>query len=239
MKTVWVTGAHGFLGRNLCRYLSGHDFCVIGIGHGHWKPGEAQAWGVSQWFFSEVHLAALYDIGAKTDKPQAIFHIAGGSSVPLSLENPYLDYQRTVGTTIDVLEFARLNSPETKIIYPSSAAVYGSINKDRISEKTPLKPVSPYGVHKKIAEYLCLSYGQHFSIATSVVRLFSVYGIGLRKQLLWDACSKLSRNEVTFFGTGHETRDSQGLWLAGRLLGRHGWFLEDLESHEGLLSAAD
>ena len=72
-----------------------------------------------------------------------------------------------------------------------------------------MNPVSPYGVHKKIAEDLCRSYGQHFKIASCVIRLFSVYGVRLRKQLLWDECLKLSKNEITFFGTGQETRD----WL--------------------------
>jgi len=69
--------------------------------------------------------------------------------------------------------------------------------------------VSPYGVHKKIGEELCLSYARHFGESVVVVRLFSVYGAGLRKQLLWDASLKLSDSGNTFFGSGTETRD----WL--------------------------
>jgi len=85
-----------------------------------------------------------------------------------------------------------------------------------------LRPVSPYGMHKQMAEELCNSYAQHFGISVAIVRLFSVYGIGLRKQLLWDACTKLSRGPAIFGGTGDETRDwlhvedaSQLLLLAG------------------------
>ena len=208
-KTVWVTGAHGFLGRNLCRYLSGHDFRVIGIGHGHWNPGEAKAWGISQWVFSDVTLAALSEIESKLGWPEAIFHTAGSGSVSMSMENPYLDYQRTVGTTIDVLEFARLLSPESKIIYPSSAAVYGAVDEEKISEDTPLNPVSPYGVHKEIAEQLHRSYSTHFGIRASIIRFFSLYGNGLKKQLLWDLCCKFQteNEEIILHGTGEEVRD--------------------------------
>ena len=220
-KTVWVTGAHGFLGRNLCRYLSGHDFRVVGIGHGHWNPGEAQEWGINQWFFSDIHLAALYDLESKLGRPEAIFHTAGGSSVPLSVENPYLDYQRTVGTTIDVLEFVRIKSPETKVIYPSSAAVYGSVDKGRISEDTPLRPVSPYGIHKQIVELLCGSYATHFGVKVLLIRFFSLYGNGLTKQLLWDLCCKFEKKEgeIILHGTGDEVRDLLHIDDAVRLMG--------------------
>ena len=68
-------------------------------------------------------------------------------------------------------------------------------------------PISPYGVHKNIVEELCVMYAKQYGVRVAVLRLFSVYGNGLRKQLLWDACSKLSRGIHTFWGTGEETRD--------------------------------
>jgi len=211
MKTVWVTGAHGFLGRNLSRYLSEQGFHVIGIGHGHWESGEEEEWGIKEWEFGDVTMASLYDLISKFSKPHAIFHTAGGSSVGASLKNPYLDYQRTVGSTVDVLEFIRLESPETKFIYPSSAAVYGAVDKGMIHEDAPLRPVSPYGVHKEITEILCSSYAEHFNINVALVRFFSLYGNGLRKQLLWDLCTKLEKDHhpLVLHGTGEETRD----WL--------------------------
>jgi UDP-glucose 4-epimerase len=69
-------------------------------------------------------------------------------------------------------------------------------------------PVSPYGFHKKIAEEICLSYHNNFNIDVGIVRYFSIYGNGLQKQLLWDACKKIYKlDKVVFFGTGKETRD--------------------------------
>jgi UDP-glucose 4-epimerase len=78
-----------------------------------------------------------------------------------------------------------------------------------IAVDDPLNPASPYGLHKKMAEDLCRAYGRHFGVRSALVRLFSIYGVGLRKQLLWDACGKIGGGDPTFGGTGRETRD----WL--------------------------
>jgi UDP-glucose 4-epimerase len=69
-----------------------------------------------------------------------------------------------------------------------------------------------------MAEDICLSYSRNFEIPVAIVRLFSVYGIGLCKQLLWDACNKLSLGPSTFGGTGEETRDWLHVEDAARLL---------------------
>ena len=60
-----------------------------------------------------------------------------------------------------------------------------------------------------MAEEMVSSYARQFGTSTAIVRFFSVYGSGLRKQLLWDASCKLARNDITFMGTGDEVRD----WL--------------------------
>lgn len=125
------------------------------------------------------------------------------------MTHPYQDFQRTVTTTLAVLEYARFYAPGVRIAYPSSAGVYGTVQKLPIAETDRLTPNSPYGVHKRLAEELCASYAKHFGICAAVVRLFSVYGTGLRKQLLWDASQKIIGGENGFFGTGEEIRD----WL--------------------------
>ena len=62
---------------------------------------------------------------------------------------------------------------------------------------------------KKMAESLCELYAEKFEVSVVIVRLFSIYGNGLRKQLLWDACQKFKESDNIFFGTGDEIRD----WL--------------------------
>jgi UDP-glucose 4-epimerase len=70
-------------------------------------------------------------------------------------------------------------------------------------------PVSPYGQHKLMMEQLCQSYAITYNLRITVTWLFSVYGPNLRKQLLWDLCSRLSSGEQTIVlgGTGAEIRD--------------------------------
>jgi UDP-glucose 4-epimerase len=82
--------------------------------------------------------------------------------------------------------------------------------------------MSPYGHHKLMMEQLCRSYAQSFGLRCTVVRLFSVYGPNLRKQLLWDICSRLRNEERTLDlgGTGAEIRDWTDVRDVVRLLVR-------------------
>jgi UDP-glucose 4-epimerase len=203
-KTVIVTGARGFMGRHASRILAQRGYLVVGIGHGPWDAEQWKPWGLSAWHETEITAKTL----AACDRaPHAILHFAGGSSVPSSLSDPLGDFHRTVVTTANILEFVRSQSPETKLVYPSSASVYGIVEKWPISEDVRPAPISPYGVHKWLSEEMLISYARQYRISAAVVRFFSVYGCGLRKQLLWDACRKISEGDLNFAGTGDELRD--------------------------------
>ena len=205
-KPVLVTGAYGFIGRHVARCLAAQGRSVIGIGHGVWSRDEWRNWGIAEWHTADVTLDSLVTYAGQ---PEFVIHCAGGSSVPFANANPYQDYHRTVTTTASVLEFVRLHAPGAAVVFPSSAAVYGQAPRVPIRESDPIQPVSPYGEHKRMGEVLCESYASHFGVRAAIVRLFSVYGNGLRKQLLWDGCSRISRGECEFAGTGQEQRD----WL--------------------------
>lgn len=201
---VLITGAAGFVGRYVAKAYAEHGYSVVGMGWG--KFPDYETWGLSAWHEAEVSLESL---GEYAGKPDVIVHCAGGASVGNSVEHPRQDFCQTVDATSHVLEFIRLHSPETRLVYPSSAAVYGQVKTSPISESSVYNPVSPYGTHKMMAEQLCQMYANRYDISVAVVRLFSIYGDGLRKQLLWDACNKLSQGNGDFFGTGEEIRD----WL--------------------------
>jgi UDP-glucose 4-epimerase len=201
-----VTGAHGFVGRHVAQRLARDGWRVVGLGHGSWTEAEWRDWGIAEWHAADVTLDALLVCGVQ---PEVVVHCAGSGSVGFSMAHPHEDFQRTVASTAAVLEFIRLHAPQARMVYPSSGSVYGIVEHLPIAESQPLAPVSPYGSHKLMAEELCRCYARNFGVAAAIVRLFSAYGPGLRKQLLWDACTKISRGETTFSGDGTETRD----WL--------------------------
>ncbi len=208
MKRVLVTGAYGFLGRYTALLFKKKGYRVIGIGHGHWGFERPEKYGFDEWIAADVDQSGLSHVHGRID---SVVHCAGGSSVAASLTHPLREFQRTVGSTGAVLEFLRIKNPNAVLIYPSSVAVYGDQKDIALIEDCGAKPVSPYGFYKKIVEGLCESYSRNFEITVAIVRFFSIYGVGLQKQLLWDACCKLTADaeKAKFYGTGTETRD----WL--------------------------
>lgn len=214
-QTVLVTGAHGFLGRNVAKLYLRQGYRVVGIGHGAWSDSDRAFCALSAWHSADVTLENLVTYA---EEPMAIVHCAGSGSVSFSVAHPYQDFTRTVGSTAAVLEYIRLHSPETRLVYPSSAAVYGTAARLPLREDDSPNPASPYGVHKLMAEQLCQSAASTYGVRVAIVRFFSVYGEGLRKQLLWDACSKLETGVCDFFGSGMELRDWIHVEDAARLV---------------------
>ncbi|ABB24698.1 NAD-dependent epimerase/dehydratase family protein [Pelodictyon luteolum] len=208
-ETVWITGTHGFIGRHLAAYLNSKGCRVAGIGHGLWPEMEAMHWGVSFWLNGEIQQSNLAQLRSIAGLPDVVYHLAGGSSVGAAIANPYEDFRRTVVSTAELLEWLRKHSPHTRLVSVSSAAVYGGGHSGNIAEATSLSPYSPYGAHKLIMEELCHSYGANFGLSIVLPRLFSVYGPELKKQLLWDICTRLESGLVPLVlgGSGNELRD--------------------------------
>ena len=211
-----VTGAHGFVGRHVARRLASQGYTVHGIGHGVWEQQEWSHWELASWLCGEVTVRNLNRI---VQVPNVVVHCAGGGSVSFAQLNPLEDFERTVVSTVEVLEYIRVRAPLATLVYPSSASVYGDCASP-ITEDAPLAPVSQYGIHKLMAEQLIRSWTQRFSLSAAIVRLFSAYGPGLRKQLLWDACNKLAVGDTVFMGTGKEVRDWLHIDDAAELLAR-------------------
>ena len=222
--TVWVTGANGFIGRYLTRELADAGHRVHGVGHGALADLERPRRGLTSWINGEIDAANLNLLAAEHGPPSRVFHLAGGSSVGVSIAKPLQDFYRSVVSTAQLLEWLRGAAPECHVIAASSAAVYGPDHRGPIAEAAVLQPMSPYGQHKLMMEQLCSSYALSFGVRTTVARLFSVYGPHLHKQLPWDICCRLARGERTLVlgGTGDEIRDWADVRDVARLLAKIG-----------------
>jgi UDP-glucose 4-epimerase len=216
--TVIVLGAAGFVGRHTARMLSAQGCRVLGLGHGRWLESEWRQWGLADWLDADIGVESLDRIAANA-QPSCIIHCGGSGAVSFSYANPLQDFEKATQSTVRVLEWIRLRARQgCRFVLVSSAAVYGDQGDTDAAESAVRAPISPYGVHKLSAESICESYSRFFTVSSSIVRLFSVYGEGLRKQLLWDALNKFRSGQRQFFGTGNEIRDWVHVQDAARLL---------------------
>lgn len=208
-QNIWITGARGFIGRHLSRQMAAAGHRVCGLGHGIWPETEALRWGMACWLNGDITPANLRTLLDSGGVPDVVYHLAGGSSVGTAIAHPREDFFRTVATTVELLDWLRVDAPQASVIAVSSAAVYGAGHTGPMAEDVRLNPFSPYGHHKRLMEELCRSYAASFGQRVAIARLFSVYGPGLKKQLLWDLCCRLAAGEspLCMGGSGKELRD--------------------------------
>ena len=205
---IWITGAKGFIGQHLAKHYAINGNVVFGLGYGYGQNAINEA-NLSAWLEGEISRFNLTRLRLLHGSPDLVVHLAGGSSVSASIANPHEDFSRTIISTVELLEWLRLESPVTRLIAVSSAAVYGSGHTGLISETAVIQPISPYGYHKYMMEQLCSSYGNCYSLNCAIVRPFSVYGPGLHRQLLWDICRHIHNesSRIELSGSGNELRD--------------------------------
>lgn len=196
---ILVIGSKGFIGSHTLAYLGQFHEC--------WGADVVTDYTASNYFrvdstnadFGEIFEQQRFDL---------CINCSGAASVPDSLLHPQRDYELNVHNTFKILDAIRRHQPACKFIHLSSAAVYGNPERLPVDEACALQPVSPYGEHKKMAETICRYFYQYFGVASVSLRLFSVYGPGLHKQLFWDLYQKCrSAETIDVYGTGAESRD--------------------------------
>ncbi|MCF2146325.1 SDR family oxidoreductase [Desmonostoc muscorum LEGE 12446] len=205
MKTVLITGVTGFIGRYVARQFAEAGWNVVGLGT---RPTEnAPIQSLSSYHQLTLPANVLADLVQQV-QPHVCIHCAARASVNLSVTEPEQDFSASVDVTFNVVNTLRLHAPQCRVIYLSSAAVYGNPQTLPIYESQTPQPISPYGFHRLISEQICTEFFKIYGLPTSIVRIFSAYGPGLRRQVLWDMCHKaLTRPILKLQGTGNESRD--------------------------------
>ena len=197
MIKVLVTGAAGFIGGSLAEHFRERGAQVF-VDVSRVDSGVTRRWPLSE--------PGLVQAMAG-ESPDVIVHAAGSGTVGKVAAQPALELPANLGALLAVLQYAQHHAPAARVVLLSSAALYGNAPATPQRESDARAPVSLYGVAKSQAEQLAAYYAAQHGLHTTAVRLFSVYGPGLRKQLLWDAMVKFSQGRSDFFGTGQERRD--------------------------------
>jgi len=171
---VLVTGGAGFIGRRLVRALTaaGHEVAVVDL-----RPyaGDAVEM-VTGDIRDDAVLARAVRPGTDT-----IIHLAAITSVVDSIDDPVGTYQTNVAATASLLELARTTGVTTFLL-ASTNAVVGNVGDETITERSPLRPLSPYGATKAAAEMLLSCYAGVYGMTTCAMRFSNVYGPGMQQK---------------------------------------------------------
>jgi len=196
MASILVTGGAGFIGTHLCKHLhdSGHQIISLDCNHVGDKP-----WGCVN--------ADIRD-SLELDGIDIIVHLAAQISVPISIEHPDETLSVNVDGTSSIIAAAE-SSGVKRILFASSAAVYGDSDQVPVSEEAPLTPQSPYAVSKIIGEELL----RRSEIESCSLRFFNVYGPNQSAEGGYAAVIPAFKKaiaegkECTIFGDGTQIRD--------------------------------
>lgn len=216
---VLVTGGAGFIGSHVVdRLLERGDrvWVLDDLSTGKWA-------NLARWK-SEPRLTRIQaDITEGLFAPMAaaeaeghaidtVVHLAALVSVVRSMDEPLADVRTNVRGTVQVLEYARRRAVK-KVVFASSAAVYGDVATVPTPEDAPRAPLSPYGVDKLTGEHFMRMYAEVHGVPTSALRFFNVYGPRQDPSSPYSGVISIFSDRarrglgLTIYGDGGQTRD--------------------------------
>jgi len=216
MARIVVTGAAGFIGSHTVDALLRQGHQVVGVDNlrtGH-RENLAHAEQQPQFTFVEgdISEAGVLDGVVQAESTSAIIHLAALVSVQDSIESPELNFQLNVVGTHRVAESARMGKVP-RVVFASSAAIYGDASAPPLHEDAPKVPISPYGGAKLAGENLLLAHGEAFGFTVRCQRYFNVYGPRQDPASPYSGVISIFEDrfrrgaQVTIYGDGCQTRD--------------------------------
>ena len=211
-KTVLITGGAGFIGSHLCDLLLEEGYRVrildnlstgklenLQMGHPH----------------LEVILGSVADTKA-TQKAvegcQAVVHLAAVASVQASVDDPVGTHQANFVGTLNICEAMRLADVK-RVVFASSAAVYGNNDSEVIREDAPKAPLTPYASDKLASEHYLEFYQRAHGLEPVIFRFFNIFGPRQDPSSPYSGvisifCQRAQNDlPITVFGDGEQTRD--------------------------------
>lgn len=217
MKAL-VTGGSGFIGSNVSKMLLSKGVEVVvydNLSSGYHEniknlPVE----------FIKGDVLDRDSIKSACKGVDVVFHLAASVGRQRSIDHPQLDSEINLIGTINVLEGMRASGVK-KIVYSSSAAIFGELQSPEIDENHPQNADSPYGVSKLAAEKMILSYADIYEITAVCLRYFNIYGVNQRYDLYGNVipifAHRLFAGEpLLIYGDGSQTRDFVNVYDVAR-----------------------
>ena len=208
-----VTGGAGFIGSHLARELTNLGDVTVLDDLSSGQVGRIQDLldnGKVQFVRGSVlHRNFLLDLCREVD---CIFHLAADVSVSRSMERPLEVHEVNATGTLSVLSSAR-EAGVKKLIFSSSAAVYGNNPVSPKLESLYPEPLSPYAATKLAGEFYCEVYQRSYGLPTASLRYFNVYGPAQDPRGAYAAVipsfimNVLRRRPPVIFGDGNQIRD--------------------------------
>jgi UDP-glucose 4-epimerase len=216
---VVVTGGAGFIGSHTVdKLITGGARVVVLDNFSTGKRENLARWAndprleVLPVNVADGIFAPLAEVTRRLGPVERIIHLAAQVSVVASVQNPLDDMRINYGGTLAVLEYARASGIR-KVVFASSAAVYGDVAELPVREELHCQPVSPYGIDKYASELALYYYSAVHAVPTTALRFFNVYGPRQDPKSPYSgvisifADRAIAGRDLLIFGDGEQTRD--------------------------------
>jgi UDP-glucose 4-epimerase len=207
-KKVLVTGGAGFIPSHVTDLLVKKGAIVTAIDN--LKTGSLRNLEKSKdkINFQKIDVRDFKKVKGVVRDQDIVFHFAANADVPYSVKHPKYDFDTNTIGGFNILKSC-VDFNVKKVIYASSAAVYGEAKYIPIDEKHPLNPCSPYGASKLATESLGFAYYKTYGLPFITIRIFNTYGERQPRYVMYDLLKKLYKDptKLEVLGTGEQIRD--------------------------------